>query len=113
MTLPVNNVTTSFKPGQRVQDIVKVLLRYYIYFLSCLWMALSIACSKVPLLYDIDKQELVLELDFFATEGSAPALREPPEFKVGITKRYFEGDRPEEPDWFYKGTEVYEKNVTS
>jgi len=62
----------------------------------------------------IDKQEVVLELDFYANEGSAPALREPPEFKVGITKRYLEGDRPDEPDWFYKGDDTYyEKNVSA
>lgn len=63
--------------------------------------------------HNLDKQEVVLELSFFADEGSAPALREPPEFKVGITKDYLEGDRPNEPDWFCKGTHVYEKNVSA
>ena len=39
----------------------------------------------------IDKQELLLELDLYPDEqGSAPALRTPPEFKVGITRRYLE-----------------------
>jgi hypothetical protein len=39
----------------------------------------------------IDKQELLLELDLYSDEqGSAPALRTPPEFKVGITRRYLE-----------------------
>lgn len=59
----------------------------------------------------IDKQELVLEIDFFANKGSAPALRDPAEFKIGITSRYLEGDRPDEPDWFYKGTSVYDSNI--
>lgn len=55
----------------------------------------------------IGKLELLLELDLYADEqGSAPALRTPPEFKVGITRRYLEGTRPEEPDWFGKGTNV-------
>lgn len=61
---------------------------------------------------DVEKQELLLEIDFFASEGSDPALRDPPEFKVGITKRYLEGDRPDEPDWFYRGTDVYDKNIS-
>jgi hypothetical protein len=40
----------------------------------------------------IDKQELLLELDLYPDEqGSAPALRTPPEFKVGITRSYLEG----------------------
>jgi hypothetical protein len=39
----------------------------------------------------IGKQELLLELDLYPDEqGSAPALRTPPEFKVGITRRYLE-----------------------
>ena len=59
----------------------------------------------------IDKQELVLEIDFFANKGSAPALRDPAEFKIGITSRYLQGDRPDEPDWFYKGTSVYDDNI--
>jgi hypothetical protein len=58
-----------------------------------------------------DKQELVLEIDFFANKGSAPSLRDPAEFKIGITSRYLEGDRPDEPDWFYKGTNDYDSNI--
>jgi len=60
---------------------------------------------------DINKQELVLELDFRAVNGVAPALKQPPEFKIGIAKQYFEGDRVAEPDWFFKGTDGYEDNV--
>jgi hypothetical protein len=52
-----------------------------------------------------------LELDFYASNGSAPALCDPPEFEVGITKRYFKGKRPDEPDWFHKGTDVYQRNI--
>lgn len=59
---------------------------------------------------DVDKQELVLELDFRAKEGSAPALRDPPEFKVGITSRYLRGDCPDESSWFPQGSDEHEKN---
>ena len=63
-------------------------------------------------LYSVPKRELVLELDFYAKHGIAPALCTPnPIFKVGVTKDYLEGDRPEEPDWFYKGTDVYDSNI--
>jgi hypothetical protein len=60
----------------------------------------------------IDKRELVLELNLYVDEqGSAPAFRTPHAFKVGIMRRYLEGTRPEEPDWFSKGTSVYEMNI--
>jgi hypothetical protein len=61
----------------------------------------------------IDKQELVLELDLCVDEqGSAPAFRTPHEFKVGITRRYLEGTRPDEPDWYGRGTgSVYQMNI--
>jgi hypothetical protein len=62
---------------------------------------------------NVDKKDLLLEIDLKADpqKGSAPALREPPEFKVAPTRGYLEGTRPDEPDWFYKGSKVYEKNV--
>ena len=51
----------------------------------------------------LDKSELLLELDFKPNEnGMAPALQEQPEFKVANTRDYFEGSRPNEPDWFFK-----------
>jgi len=53
----------------------------------------------------------VLELDFFADKGSVPALHDPPKFTGGIMKCYLEGGHPAEPNWFYKGTDVYEKNI--
>lgn len=63
-------------------------------------------------LYDVPKRELVLVLDFYAKHGVAPALcTTGPIFDVGLTKDYLEGDRPDEPDWFFKGTSVYEKNI--
>ena len=46
----------------------------------------------------VDKKDLVLEIDFFAVQGSAPALKDPPEFKLGITHRYLEGTRPDVSD---------------
>ena len=58
---------------------------------------------------NMDKKELILELDFYG--ASAPALKERPEFKVGMARRYFEGSRPDEPDWFGKGTDFYEENI--
>lgn len=46
-------------------------------------------------------EELVVELDFFsANNGTAPALRNPPEFKAKDARGYFTGDRPNAPDWF-------------
>jgi hypothetical protein len=35
----------------------------------------------------------------------------PNKFKVGLTSRFFKGSRLDEPDWFFKGTSVYESNV--
>jgi hypothetical protein len=63
-------------------------------------------CYKKCKEYNVPKKELVIEINFF---GDAPALRD--EFKVGLTSRYLEGSRPDEPDWFSKGTSVYKSNI--
>jgi hypothetical protein len=53
--------------------------------------------------YGIKKSELVVEMEFF---DKAPALRG--ECKIGLTKNYLEGSRPNELDWFCRGgEEVY------
>ena len=49
----------------------------------------------------LSKKETVLEIDFQSNDnGVVPAAAG--QFKVGNARLYFEGDRPEEPDWFYK-----------
>jgi len=61
-------------------------------------------CDKTGL----TKSDLLLELDFsLDANGFAPALRDPPEFKIKETRRYFEGPRPNLPDWFHKN----ERNI--
>lgn len=50
---------------------------------------------------DESKKELIVELDFHGAGGIAPALQILcPEFKVGLTKDYLEGNRRDLPDWF-------------
>jgi hypothetical protein len=74
------------------------------------------ALDRVTLEKNIDKRELILEIDLFADEGSAPALRTPVEFKVGQSLRYMEGQegtRSEEPGWFRKGSEAYQNSVNN
>jgi len=63
------------------------------------------------------KSDLLLELDF-ATPASGlapPSLKSPPEFKIADSKGYFEGSRPNEPDWFYKNEDrsCYEANISN
>ncbi|KAL7546963.1 hypothetical protein ACHAWF_010279 [Thalassiosira exigua] len=64
-----------------------------------------------------DKSDLALELDFAPpANGSSlapPALKSPPEFKIAESRGYFEGSRPNEPDWFYKDVDrgVYNANM--
>ena len=68
--------------------------------------------ERVTRVEKVDKKEVVLELDFHADDqGLAPALQDPPKFKVGLTRLYLQGK--EEPDWFWKGTDVYENNITN
>ena len=64
------------------------------------------------------KNELLLELDFHSSSMSndvAPALKNPPQFKVADSKGYFRGDRPNEPDWFFKKEDkkCYKSNMKS
>lgn len=69
----------------------------------------------------VSKADMLLELDFVGTGpdgmggGVAPAFKTPPEFKIADTKGYYEGSRPNEPDWFYKNEDkaCYEGNIPS
>ena len=64
---------------------------------------------------NLTKSDVLLELDFMPDEsGTAPALQTPvPNFKVKASRDYFEGERPNEPDWFHKhdDEQVYKSNV--
>ena len=56
-----------------------------------------------------------MEINFVPDiNGCVPALRTLTEFKVKNASGYFEGTRPNEPDWFYRGEDpkVYEENIT-
>jgi chemotaxis signal transduction protein len=69
--------------------------------------------DRVTTVTNVDKKDLLLEMDLYADpqKGSAPALREPPEFKIAPARGYLDGTRPDEPDWFDKGSTVYEENI--
>lgn len=61
----------------------------------------------------VAKKDLMMEVDFCVDTktGEAPALKCPPEFRVGRASDGLEGSRPKEANWFLKGTDVYDKNV--
>lgn len=62
----------------------------------------------------LNKGELLLELDFVPSKnGKTPALQDPPVFKIAASRGYFEGSRPNEPNWFYKKEDpkIYQENV--
>eukprot|EP00579_Thalassiosira_antarctica_P012493 CAMPEP_0201922726 /NCGR_PEP_ID=MMETSP0903-20130614/10681_1 /ASSEMBLY_ACC=CAM_ASM_000552 /TAXON_ID=420261 /ORGANISM="Thalassiosira antarctica, Strain CCMP982" /LENGTH=554 /DNA_ID=CAMNT_0048459913 /DNA_START=59 /DNA_END=1719 /DNA_ORIENTATION=- len=64
------------------------------------------------------KSDLLIELDFATptgTGGLAPALKTPPEYKIAESKGYFEDERPNQPDWFYKNEDirVYQNDITA
>jgi hypothetical protein len=62
----------------------------------------------------LSKSDLLLELDFKPdVDAISPAFRDEPKFKVQRARGYFEGSRPNEPDWFNKSVDkvVYEKNI--
>ena len=63
----------------------------------------------------LDKKDLIVELDMMPdANGLAPALMEKPQFKILGTKGYYEGSRPNEPDWFFKNEgdkKLYEDNI--
>ena len=66
----------------------------------------------------LEKTELLLELDFKPNKhtGVAPALQDPPnlpEFKISEARKYFEGSRENEPDWFSKSQDedTYQQNI--
>ena len=64
--------------------------------------------------------QVLLELDFFGKGSGAartrinpPALRTPPQFKIVPTERYVTPIPNRAQNWFYKGTEVYKRNVAN
>jgi hypothetical protein len=58
----------------------------------------------------VTMQELMIEVDFLSVNGMALALKDPPEFKIGVARNYFEGKSalPAEYDWF-KGVKKSKK----
>jgi hypothetical protein len=61
----------------------------------------------------VAKKDLLVEVDLKVdpAKGSAPGLRTPPEFKMAPATSYMDGKRPNEPNWFFKGTKVYQNNI--
>jgi hypothetical protein len=62
----------------------------------------------------LKKKELLVEVDFTPGEdGTIPALSDPPKIIVNDARGYFEGSRPNEPDWFYMSQDdaMYKLNV--
>ena len=49
---------------------------------------------------NVKVQEVCLELDFMVCDGVAPALKDPPEFKIKLVNDLTEGKRQTEPAWF-------------
>jgi len=65
----------------------------------------------------LKKGELLLELEIKPNDksGITLAFLDPPEFKIAEARGYFEGSRPNEPDWFYEKADYdfYHKNISS
>ena len=72
------------------------------------------ACDEL----NLKKSDVLLELDFLPDDdsGYVPALDTPlPFFEVKASRGYFEGERVNEPDWFFKHVdeETYKKNIAN
>ena len=72
------------------------------------------ACDEL----NLTKSDVLLELDFLPDDdsGYVPALDTPlPFFEVKASRGYFEGERVNEPDWFFKheDEETYKKNIAN
>ncbi len=65
----------------------------------------------------LEKSDLLVEIDFAPDEngGTAPALQNPPKFKVKEAKKYYKDLRPNEPDWFNARNDpgTYESEIES
>lgn len=69
--------------------------------------------NRVMCQRNVTAQEVFLELDFMVREGVAPALQDPPDFKIKLVREFTEGNRPALPDWclLVKGTAEYETKI--
>jgi hypothetical protein len=62
--------------------------------------------------HGIDKKDVFLQIDFYKesdAQGQSPAMEG--QFLVASVSKCLEGGRSAEPNWFYKGSDVYESNV--
>ena len=81
--------------------------------------SIMITAVQVCKKYGVAKKgHLVLEIDLKSGENGTlpPALKNPPEYKMAPVRGYYENNRPDEPDWFYKNQippSAYENNVNS
>ena len=84
-------------------------------FLKCHYEPIMLELIRICDETGLNKKEMLLQADFKpGPEGEmAPALSG--KFKIGVTRRYLEGDRPDEPDWFVKNEDeaCYKTNIAS
>jgi hypothetical protein len=92
--------------GKESPAVLKANQSTMLTFAQFLYIPIAKEVYKKMQEYNVNTKELILEVDFY---GDAPALRG--EFKVGLTSRYMEGSRPEEPDWLRKGTDEYTNTI--
>lgn len=87
------------------ESVMKIIKEQYV--------AIMAAFVEATTRTGLKKSDLMLEIDLLpGKDGSTPpALRENPEFKVAPVRGYYKGTRPEEPDWFHKGTTKYAANI--
>jgi len=60
---------------------------------------------------ELKKEDLLLELDFFKGPDQEISPAMDGIFTIKVTAEILEDDRSAEPDWFFKGSELYEKNI--
>jgi len=92
----------ALRPMQPVQNIIMS-------FIQQNYMKIMAKIKETCMETGLGKADVFLQIDFKREEGVSPAMDGT--FGVAPVSQALEGDRSAEPDWFYKGTAVYESNV--
>ena len=90
------------RPMQPVQNLIMSFIRGN-------YMEIMTKIKETCVENSLEKKDLFLEIDFYRQSDGSPAMNG--SFRVAPVSQALEGDRCAEPNWFHKGTAVYESNV--
>lgn len=103
-----HNMTCQPNASRPVQPVQSLVMS----FIQQNYEAIMTNIQQVCVENETEKKDVVLEIDFYKNNDHASNNATlDGTFRVAPISQVLEGDRPAEPDWFYRGSVLYESNV--